>query len=205
MTLAAAAVTLGLVAVVVVRSGEEAPLPVHSDVPEFHLLESRGGDVAREDLLGRVWVANFIFTTCPSFCPRLTEQMKSLQRRIGDADGVRLVSISVDPTNDTPERLREYAAVHGADDDRWLFLTGERRAVYSLVRDGFKLAVTERSAEEAADGEGVIVHSDRFVLVDGEARIRGYYHGTDDASIAELGDAVERLLADSRGTLIEDH
>jgi cytochrome oxidase Cu insertion factor (SCO1/SenC/PrrC family) len=102
---------------------------------------------------------------------------------------VRSVSISVDPATDSPEVLSEYAKRFGADPARWLFLTGERAALHALVKDGFKLAVAERSPEENTDGEGIITHSDRFVLVDDAGHLRGYYHGTDPAD-------VDRLLAD---------
>jgi len=193
MTLAAAAVAAGLVLVLLGRLGTEDELPVLGEVTDFRLVDSSGEPIARADLLGQVWVANFIFTSCPSFCPRLSEQMASVQRRLDGVDGIRLVSFSVDPGTDTPQVLREYGERWGALPGRWLFVTGERRSMYELVRDGFKLAVEERSPEEAADGQGIILHSDRFALVDSRGRIRGYYTGTDDGSVAELVAATLQL------------
>ena len=191
MGAAAAVVVVGVFAAVVMRAPQGKALPDLGQLPDFTLVGADGGSVGNHDLRGRVWIANFIFTSCPSFCPRLTQQMARVQQRLGAESDILLVSISVDPRTDTPDVLRAYADRYGADRDRWQFLTGSRADVYELVRSGFRLAVTERSAEEAADGEGAIAHSDRFVLVDRDGVIRGYYRGTED-------DSVEQLLADAR-------
>jgi protein SCO1/2 len=166
-------------------------LPDLGEVPAFALTDSRAEQVSSSTLRGAPWVADFIFTSCPGTCPIMSAQMARLQRTLAQRGitGVRSVSFSVDPKNDSPEVLREYAARFAADPQRWLFLTGERESLYALIKDGFKLAVAERSPEENTDGEGVITHSDRFVLVDAAGRVRGYYHGTDPED-------VDRLLAD---------
>lgn len=166
-------------------------LPDLGEVPQFKLTSSAHAEVGSDDLRGSLWVADFIFTSCPGTCPIMSAQMARLQKTLSDRglDGVRSVSISVDPATDTPDVLSEYAKRFGADPRRWLFLTGERDELYALVKDGFKLAVAERSPQENTDGEGIITHSDRFVLVDETGRLRGYYHGTDPAD-------VDRLLAD---------
>lgn len=173
------------------RNGASA-LPVLGTVPEFVLTERSGRAVSKADLGGRPWVANFIFTSCGGVCPLLSSRMAELQRLLA-ARGleVRLVSFSVDPARDTPEVLRDYAARYGADEQGWLFLTGPRMELYGLIRNGFRLAVAERSPEEVARyPDEVITHSDRFVLVDAEGRIRAYYHGTD-------AEVVVRLLRDA--------
>ncbi len=163
-------------------------LPVLGTVPDFSLRASSGQNVSRRDLAGRVWVADFIFTRCASICPTLSAHMAKVQTALNaSADTqVQLVSFSVDPTHDTPEVLREYAGRFHADPQRWLFLTGERHTLYGLIGDGFHLAVAEREPDEDADGGGLITHSDRFVLVDAQLNIRGYYHGTDDESVQQL-------------------
>lgn len=156
-----------------------APLPVLGAVPDFSLTERSGRTVRRADLAGQPWVADFIFTRCTGMCPALSTQMREVRRRAGEAGlATRFVSFSVDPTHDTPAALAAYAPRFGAGDD-WLFLTGPREALYDLIGAGFKLSVAERSAEAVAQGGELIAHSDRFVLVDGKGRIRGYYHGTD--------------------------
>ncbi len=168
-------------------------LPVLGQVPEFSLIESNGQPLSHTQLAGGVWVADFIFTRCPGVCPVLSAQMAKLQHALGraGADAVRLVSFSVDPANDTPETLRAYAQRFGAEPGRWLFATGERDQLHALIGQGFHLAVAERAPSENTDGEGLITHSDRFVLIDRNLQIRGYYHGTEPES-------VEKLLRDIR-------
>jgi len=163
-------------------------LPVLGVVPSFSLTERAGGAVTQDDLRGKVWIADFIFTRCPDVCPVLTSRMRDLQKTLDArrAD-VTLVSISVDPGHDTPEVLRTYATAHGAGPG-WHFVTGPRDTVASLLRDGFHVAFAD-------DGPatGPITHSDRFVLVDPELRIRGYYHGSDPAELQRLADDARHL------------
>jgi protein SCO1/2 len=169
-------------------------LPTLGNLPDFSLVERSGRAITRADLAGHPWIANFIFTQCAGVCPVLSKRMAQLQRALAEQGftTVRSVSFSVDPTHDTPTVLRVYAEQHHADAERWLFLTGARADLYRLISEGFRLAVAERSAEEATQRPGeLITHSDRFVLVDGAGRIRAYYHGTDAA-------AVEQILADLR-------
>ena len=178
----------------VVAGGSTAPLPVYDTVPAFALVERSGRTVTRADLTGRVWIADFIFTRCGGTCPVLSSRLAALLRELpAGPSGVSAVSITVDPHRDDPTALREYAAQYKADPERWLFLTGERAAVESLVRDGFKLSIAEVPPEERATAVEPITHSDRFVLVDGAGRIRGYYHGTDPESVARLRADAARL------------
>ncbi len=167
------------------RSAGRVDLPVLGTVGEFKLVDRSGRAVTAAELRGRPWVADFVFTRCAGICPVLSTAMSRLQR----TTSVRLVSVSVDPAHDTPEVLRAYAERYGATGDRWLFLTGPREEIYRLVRDDFRLAISEAPPEQKVDPGELVTHSDRLVLVDGEGRIRGYYHGTDDAE-------VWRLLAD---------
>jgi protein SCO1/2 len=145
------------------------------------LTERAGTPVTAKDLAGKVWVADFIFTRCPDICPALSARMSLLRKQVGD--GVTTVSISVDPTHDTPDVLSTYAARFNAGKD-WLFLTGSRDAVAALLKDGFKVAFADDGPSTAP-----ITHSDRFVLVDPELHIRGYYHGMDE-------DDAKKLVAD---------
>ncbi len=178
-----------------------APLPVYGVVPAFTLTERSGRSVRAADLRGTIWVANFVFTACPGMCPGLSARMATLQQRLhaqseeeeGSAHGVRLISFSVDPEHDTPEVLRDYANRFHADPERWLFVTGARDAVYPLVRDGFRLSVAELPPEARAGAPEPITHSDRFVLVDSEVQIRGYYHGAEAESVGLLLGDIERL------------
>ncbi len=120
-----------------------ARLPIYGAVPDFALTDQTGHPVRRADLEGKTWVASFIFTSCPDECPLMTGEMAQLQSDLAQVPDFRLVSISVDPERDDPTVLSEYADRFHADPKRWLFLTGDRRAIYRLVRDGFRLGIVD--------------------------------------------------------------
>jgi len=160
------------------------PPPVLGTVPDFRLVDQTGAPFGPERLAGRVWIANFVFTRCPDICPRMTERLAGVQRALGDQADV--VSVSVDPAYDTPERLAGFARAHGADSPRWHFLTGDSGHVQEAVLRGFKIAFSRDS-----DDIATITHGVHVVLVDGRGRIRGYYDSNDV-------DALERLVRDAR-------
>ncbi|MCH8052492.1 MAG: SCO family protein [Planctomycetes bacterium] len=137
-----------------------------------------------KDLLGRVWIADFIFTSCAGPCPQMSRHMQRLQTDLADLKSLRLVSFSVDPERDTPEVLRTYGERYDADPQRWLFLTGPMDRIYDIAIKGFKITV------EAARENNQIIHDTRFILVDAAGMIRGYY----DSTSAE---ALERLRRDA--------
>jgi len=178
------------------------------EVPPFTLTERNGAAVTLDDLRGDAWIADFIFTRCASTCPIMTARLIELRDTFSD-DPVRLVSISVDPAYDTPERLRAYADRYAVNDDDWLFLTGDKQAIYTLIQQGFRLGVEDRSAAFEADqqagddgdawtGGEPFIHSTRFVLVDADAHIRGYYDGTDSAALEQLKRDCSRLRREER-------
>ena len=173
------------------RSTRRPPPALIARLPELELLDSAGRPVRRADLAGRPFVADFIFTRCAVYCPRLTAEMKALGPRL--PAGVRRVSITVDPEHDRPEILADYERKWdvGASED-WLFLTGEKPAVLDLIRKGFLLPVEDDPDNAAMP----ILHSNRFALVDGSGRLRGTY----DAFEPE---AIELLLADLGAVLAE--
>jgi protein SCO1 len=153
-------------------------------LPSFELVNQDAEPFGSAQLAGKIWIADFIFTTCPGPCPIISTRMSELQKPLEKTD-IHLVSFTVDPEKDTPEVLRAYAEKLHAQPKRWDFLTGPRPAIYSLARDGFKLAVSEES-----DEAGAPVHTTRVVLVDRHGAIRGYYD-------ALAPDAVTKLLADA--------
>jgi protein SCO1 len=118
-------------------------LPVYGSVPDFALTDQTGRPVRRADLEGKVWVTSFIFTSCPDECPLMAAQMAQLQSDLAHAPELHLVSISVDPEHDIPAVLAHYAERFNADPARWLFLTGDKQAIYRLVRDGFRLGLVD--------------------------------------------------------------
>ena len=184
------------------RPGEA--LDVFGSVPEFSLIERSGRKMGRSDLAGRVWITNFIYTHCPDTCPLQTAQMAKLQADFAEEKALRLVSITVDPERDTVLVLSQYAKRYGADPERWLFLTGEKSTIYRLALEGFRLSVVDPAEGVKSWFFGPItvlahhgemgkqfIHSSRFVLVDRQARIRGYYQSAEE-------DALQRLRRDVR-------
>jgi len=184
------------------RPGEA--LDVFGSVPDFSLIERSGRKMGRSDLAGRVWITNFIYTHCPDTCPLQTAQMAKLQADFAEEKALRLVSITVDPERDTVLVLSQYAKRYGADPERWLFLTGEKSTIYRLALEGFRLSMVDPAegvkswffgpitvlAHHGETGKQFI-HSSRFVLVDRQARIRGYYQSAEE-------DALQRLRRDVR-------
>jgi len=158
-------------------------LQVYYDVPEFHLTSEDGRAFDSKVLEGKIWVADFMYTTCPGPCPRMTSQMKEVQSAVRKLSDVRLVSFTVDPGHDTPEVLSAYAKQRGAALDTWYFLTGSAAALQTLDRDVFKLGNIDASMQ----------HSTRFTLVDRQSRIRGYYDTSEPESIPKLIDDIHAL------------
>ncbi|MBI3327655.1 MAG: SCO family protein, partial [Nitrospinae bacterium] len=171
--------------------------------------------VTLRDLRNKVWVANFVYTQCTETCPTQSLQVSRLQAEFAQEPDLRLVSITVDPERDTPEVLARYAERYGADPERWLFLTGPKRAIYQLAADGFKLSVVDpddpkqtsdvlrflrpRPAFATHGSKGLVLHSARFVLVDRQGRIRAYHRPDDAPSLERLRRNVRILLGEKVG------
>ena len=165
-------------------------------VPPFSLLERSGRRLTLPDLKGKVWMVNFIYTNCPDTCPVQSAQMRQIQDELKGEEDLRLISITVDPARDTPEVLSEYATRFHADPERWLFLTGEKETIYNFARDGFRLGAAELPHEKRPESGATHTHSPRFVLVDREAQIRGYYVSTDPEAMKRLHRHLKILLGD---------
>jgi len=162
----------------------------YGTVPAFQLTNQSGQPFGSGQLAGKIWIADFIYTTCPGPCPMISGRMSELQKPLEKSD-VHLVSFSVDPKRDTPAVLSDYAQKLQAEPGRWDFLTGPTSAIYKLSHDGFKLAVSDGN-----DAQGLPVHSTRMVLVDRHGQIRGYYDATEP-------DAITKLVADTHHLLRE--
>jgi len=180
-------------------AAEPPPVLAELDV-DFALTDRTGREVGPEDLAGAPWVADLIFTRCVLACPLMTAKMAELDRELPRADGggpaVRLVSVTVDPENDTPEALAEYAARFDAS-DRWLFLTGGRDDLVALGAEGLRLGFDPNPPlVPLAPGDN-IYHSTRFVLVDARNRVRGYYDTEDPAALDALRSDIEALLSET--------
>ena len=174
----------------------------YGEVPDFALTERSGRQITRADLMGKVWIANFIYTQCRETCPLQSAQIARLQAEFAREEGLWFVSITVDPERDTPAVLARYAERYAADAVRWLFLTGDKRAIYSLAKEGFRLGVVDPDDQPQAQGllrmlepapalathgsKGLVIHSSRFVLVDRQSRIRAYHLPDDEQSLERL-------------------
>jgi cytochrome oxidase Cu insertion factor (SCO1/SenC/PrrC family) len=167
------------------------PPMILGQAPEFSLVNRDGLTLTNEDLLGSLWVADFIFTRCAISCPRMTSRMVQLGKLWPADSTTTRVSFSVDPEFDTQEVLQTYAESWDIEDPRWFFLTGDRDVMKAIVMEGFKLAVEMNPPPGTASPEEPILHSTRFVLVDSEGAIRGYYD-------AIQGEELERLAGDLR-------
>lgn len=202
LTLAAVSILLtGAITISVLArhqpTATDAAPPVFYDVPAFELIDQNEQPFGSDDLKGKVWVADFMFTRCSGICPMLSANMKALQDELKTKpywDRVRLVSISVDEEHDTPAILREYAERFDAEPGHWVFLTGPRERVWPLIEDGFKLVVGEAADNAAMPFD----HSGKFALVDARGRVRAYHDGTDPASRAALIADLETLLVEQK-------
>lgn len=173
-----------------VQTLQQRTVSAYGNVPPFQLTNQTGEVFGSAQLAGKIWIADFIYTTCPGPCPMISSRMGELQKPFEKTD-VQLVSFSVDPEKDTPEVLGKYAENFHADSKRWTFLTGPKSTIYKLSHDGFKLAISDGS-----DAEGIPVHSTRMVLVDRHGQIRGYYDAVGP-------DAITKLVADTTHLLRE--
>lgn len=150
-------------------------------VPDFKLLTQDGSYLSKDDLEGKIFIANFIFTRCKGICPKMTTQMARVQQSVKDLDEVVLVSHTVDPENDSAQVLEQYAGVYGAIPGKWYFLTGNKEDIYKLAKRGYSLPVMK---EEGSEEE--FVHSEKFILMDKDGRMRGTYDGTDPLEVDKL-------------------
>lgn len=161
------------------------PAALRLPLPAFTLTDHHNKPFGLQEMKGRVWIADFVFTHCPTVCPRLTKRMVAVQEKTSaHGDALHLVTFSVDPENDTPEVLAAYAKTYGADPVRWTFLTGPLDTIEGTVVKGFKMY---REKKETVPGSGImtIFHGEKFVLVDREGNIRGYYDA-DDEGLSKL-------------------
>lgn len=158
-------------------------LPKLGTISDFRLASQNGETIGIDRLKGQVWIGSFIFTRCQGPCPMMSQKMARLQNELADVPNLKHVSITIDPEHDTPPILLEYANKYHAKHERWLFLTGEKNHIIKLAVEAFKLPA----------GEDPDMHSTRFVLVDQEHKIRGYYDSGDPQAISKLGEDARRL------------
>ena len=166
------------------RQPSDERLPTYGVVPAFSFRDQTGAAFTDRDLRGKVVIASFVFTRCPTVCPVVSLKMQRIGERLADDRGILLVSFSVDPAHDTPPVLAAFASRYGADPGRWKFLTGDPAAIRSTVEGSLKIAMDLQG--DLAGGVPDIVHGTHLVLIDGAATIRGYYDYSDPQRIEAL-------------------
>ena len=166
------------------------------EVGEFSLTDQGARTVDQNSLKGRVWIANFIFTSCNAECLILSGRFAELQRLFADQADVAFVSFSVDPQTDTPERLGQFAERWHADPERWLFLTGEAAGLDRLIKERFLLPVTRDPMEAGKLLSQNLVHTNRFAIVDRSGTVRAYVDGLQPESVSVISRIVLDLLSE---------
>ena len=150
-------------------------------IAPFSFKNQNGKTITQDDYEGKIYIADFFFTTCPTICPKMTANMGSIQEKILNDSSVMLLSYSVTPKIDSVPRLKKYAIEKGVNDEKWNLLTGNKKEIYTMARKSY-LVVKE-------DGDGGpydMIHTENFILVDPKKRIRGFYDGTDTLAMREL-------------------
>jgi protein SCO1/2 len=175
------------------KNGKLSTDTVWHQLPEIELTNQLGQKVGWKDIHGKIIVADFFFTHCPTICPSLTLSMRRLQegitnsKRVGDKtpDFLHLISFSIDPERDSVERLKMWADRFQVNPDQWWLVTGKKKAIYDMAINEMKIGVV--------DGKGIdteFIHTDHFVLLDTNRHVRGYYHGLDDTSMTRLSEDI---------------
>ncbi len=183
----------------IINSLSKPDLATIGPVPSFSFTDQNNKTVTNDDFAGKIYVIEFFFTTCPSICPLMTENMIKVQDEFLGNPKVGMASFSIDPEHDTPEVLKEYAENKGITKPQWHLLTGEKEKIFNLANEGFNLYVGE-----ASEVEGGFEHSGFFALIDQEGNIRSrkdengnpiiYYDGLDDKNIQMLKEDIKKLL-----------
>jgi protein SCO1 len=161
---------------------------IYHTLPGFSFVSHTGDTLSSEDIEGKYIVADYFFTTCNTICPIMSRHMEKVQKEFKDDDLVVILSHTVDPETDSVGTLSAYAEAHGAIKNKWFFLTGDKKALYDQARYGYLI-----SALEGDGGPEDFIHSDKFVLIDKDRRIRGFYDGTDTKDVKRLIDEIEVL------------
>jgi protein SCO1/2 len=162
-------------------------------IGDFSFIDQDGRTITQNDLDGSVYVTDFFFTTCRSICPKMSNQMQRIATKFKGNNEVKFLSHTVDPETDTVEQLKDYAIKHKADAHQWMFVTGDKKALYDIARTGYLL--------DAGIGDGGpddFIHTQNFALIDKDKRIRGYYDGTNTMEMDQLIKDIELLLAEYR-------
>ena len=157
-------------------------------ITDFSFTNQNGKTITQKDYEGKIYVADFFFTTCKSICPKMTTNLVDVQKAFLDNPKVKLLSFSVMPDVDNVSVLKEYAKINGVVDSKWNLVTGDKKAIYTMARKSY-LAVKQGKPDEQYD----MVHTENFVLIDSKKRVRGFYDGTNKEEIQKLIEDIKWL------------
>lgn len=166
-------------------------------IQPFSFTDQSGKPYGSTDLKGKIYVAEYFFTTCGTICPVMNAEMRRVQAAYRGNDQFKILSFTVDPETDSVAQMKTYAEGHGADPEQWHFLTGEKKDLYKLARRSF-FVLKPAEAQNQGDVGSDFIHTNYFVLVDTQKRIRGYYDGTDSREVDKLIKDISKLLAEKK-------
>jgi len=166
---------------------------IYHKIPAFRFLNQDSVWVSEQDMAGKIYIADFFFTSCPTICPKMKTQLLRIYERYASNDAVRILSHSIDPTYDTPSVLKQYAERLHVKAPRWNMLTGDKAAIYKLGEKSYMV-----TAQEDKNEAGGFVHSGAFILVDKNRHVRGIYDGTQEAEVNHLIEDIEILLQEKQ-------
>ncbi|WP_338359438.1 SCO family protein [Yeosuana marina] len=158
-------------------------------IPDFSFVNQNGQTITNDTYKGKIYIADFFFTTCPGICPKLTNSMNVIQDFYAKDDDVMLLSHSVMPWIDTVDKLKKYAEAHNVNDSKWNLVTGDKDAIYSIARNGY---FADEDFKKTSDDSNFI-HTENFILVDKQGYIRGVYNGTLEVDIHRLKRHIDLL------------
>ncbi len=160
---------------------------IYHSIPAFSFTDQYGDTVTESDVEGKIYIADFFFTSCPTICPVMKKNMLKVYKSVNGMNDVAILSHTIDPAHDTPEVLLKYATDLGVTGRQWLFLTGPKSGIYGIANSYFV------AANEDGAAPGGFIHSGAFTLIDKEKRVRGVYDGTDDKKVKKLIDDIQIL------------
>jgi len=164
---------------------------LYKKIPPFQFVNQDSLTVTNRDFDGRIYVADFFFTSCPDICPIIQRNMLKVYQKYRNNQQVKILSYTIDPDHDTPARLKNYAVKLGVESNQWEFLRGQKQAVYALAKNHYMVSV-----DDDTKGPGGFAHEGFFVLVDKERRMRGVYDGTNGEEVNKLLKDMDILLAE---------
>lgn len=154
---------------------------VYHTITPFFFIDQNNNKLTENEVKGKIYVTDFFFTTCQSICPVMSTELERVYKQFSSRNDFLIISHTVDPETDSVKQLKEYAKLHGVNDNKWLFVTGEKKHLYEIARNAYLL-----NAEQGDGGPDDFIHTQNFALIDKERHIRGFYDGTDSIEVNRL-------------------